>query len=290
MPEVLERRLQRIREASYVITLPKDWVEEMGLKKGSTLVLCVEKGLARMYPSSRSPLRYFVVVDGMDAEDVRATVRYSYWFGADALTLSSREAMGQGLRDSVRTVRLELPGALVTSEDERSVTIEFAGDVVKDYVHALKIFAAYFYSTLRRFAGMGASADAVLDLRSYANVQRRAVSRELLRPNGSITVLEASLLSSYSDLCLSMTEMLPTILAGGAVTDGELLVTLGRALLGAVESYESNELRKLERTIREIEGSSTSNVGRSGVQGLVLLCRTAIRLLRDALYVRKMVS
>ncbi|WP_062662460.1 AbrB/MazE/SpoVT family DNA-binding domain-containing protein [Aeropyrum camini] len=48
------RRLQKLGSSSLVVTLPKEWVREMGLKQGDPVYVVIEGGSLRIVPAVNS--------------------------------------------------------------------------------------------------------------------------------------------------------------------------------------------------------------------------------------------
>ncbi|MEM2931433.1 MAG: AbrB/MazE/SpoVT family DNA-binding domain-containing protein [Nitrososphaerota archaeon] len=53
MPKLYERNIQQLRGSSYILTLPKEWVLESGLEKGSSVLLAVEPYFIRIVPATK---------------------------------------------------------------------------------------------------------------------------------------------------------------------------------------------------------------------------------------------
>ncbi|MCS7142516.1 MAG: hypothetical protein NZ920_01790 [Aigarchaeota archaeon] len=291
MPEVLERKLQQIREGSYVLTLPKDWVEREGLRKGSSVMMCVERGLLRVYPLNRSGVTSIIDQDLLSPREVEESLRLLYALGVDRAVVRSSGSLSGEVREVLRRSRVFLPGALVTFEENKSVVVEFAGDVLKGHLQALRTFSSSFSACLSRLVE-GGSKEEVEEVMAYSYAQRRAISREQLRPTGSINVLEVSLLSFYTDSCIRMTEHLlelPAIDPRSEVR--ELLTAVGRSVREAVRYYESGDVSRLNALVDDLHNrlhGIESIQGEADVHliGIIMSCISALESLREAVLVR----
>jgi Phosphate uptake regulator len=154
MPRVEERKVQQLRGSSYVLTLPKEWVEASGLKKGMGVTVVYEPGLLRVYPTGRRKLELSMTVETLTAEQVGELVTACYELGCSSVTISCRSGMSDDLRNVLRRLREELHGVFVSQQSEGVVSVEISEVPFKSFEQAVSILLQALVRTLR-FAGSG---------------------------------------------------------------------------------------------------------------------------------------
>ncbi len=118
------RNLQAIPKGSYTVTLPRWWIEQHGLEKGTGLFLAEDGASLKLTPMKLIADKRRAEVDTDELDDSKA-VRYVLWTyymqGADELLVKSKGVMPAGFKKQLREIRLDLPGIEVQAEDTRSV-------------------------------------------------------------------------------------------------------------------------------------------------------------------------
>jgi phosphate uptake regulator len=117
------RKLQRVG-ASFLISVPKRWVTDHSLERGSTLLvheradgmLIISPGLAE------EPVQRRDVITSPD--DLSRTILASYLAGNDVIELKLGDAMTPSLKREVKRMALFLVGAEVIEEDSAMMTLQ----------------------------------------------------------------------------------------------------------------------------------------------------------------------
>ena len=126
------RKLQETGRASYIVSVPKRWVQDLGLRKGSpvrasrhedgSLVLSPGQAVPRPKPTE------VVVQIGLDQDPqslARKLVAF-YLIGLNTIVLKSKESrMSPRVRDAVRAlVRTKLVGTEIVSESSSEIVMQ----------------------------------------------------------------------------------------------------------------------------------------------------------------------
>ena len=117
------RKLQRVG-ASFLISVPKRWVQGHSLEKGSTLLvheradgmLIISPGLAEEPIQRKSVITH--------STDLSRTILASYLAGNDVIELKLGDAMTSSLKREVKRMALFLVGAEVIEEDAAMMTLQ----------------------------------------------------------------------------------------------------------------------------------------------------------------------
>ena len=120
----LRRRLQRVGGGTFVVSLPKRWVERMNLNRGSEVI--VEEGPGGsiiVYTDEPSQLETSVVFES-EREDVSLNrILSKYLAGYDIIEIEFSEGLSLPIRRRVISFIKNLPGMEIEEENESSMTL-----------------------------------------------------------------------------------------------------------------------------------------------------------------------
>ena len=126
------RRLQETGRASYIVSVPKQWVQDLNLRKGSLVrVARQQDGSLLLTPGEAAPRQRpteVVVLVGSDQDPQSLARRLIalYLIGLNTIVLKSKESrMSPGIRDTVRElVRTKLVGTEIVSESSTETVLQ----------------------------------------------------------------------------------------------------------------------------------------------------------------------
>ncbi|MHA1580502.1 MAG: AbrB/MazE/SpoVT family DNA-binding domain-containing protein [Candidatus Freyarchaeota archaeon] len=124
------RKLQVTGRSSYILSLPKEWVEENGIKRGDTLAVQRDPdGFLRVAPlNSKSLLRETVneiVVDNLSKEELEAMIIGNYSMGVNCFRLvTGRETFTLSQRKTVKNILRLLLGLRIVSESPTVIEVK----------------------------------------------------------------------------------------------------------------------------------------------------------------------
>ncbi len=133
------RKLQRLGSSSLVVTLPREWVKQMGLQPGDMVYLSVEGDSIRITPVNREEIEknshVFFDVDSLvkDKEDeslASRAVSCLYILGYDAVSFRVRED-DFALQTTIREAAKRLSGLEASETDSDAITIRYILDPSK---------------------------------------------------------------------------------------------------------------------------------------------------------------
>ncbi len=235
MPKVEERKVQQLRGSSYVLTLPKEWVEASGLKKGMGVTVVYETGILRVFPTGRRKLELSVTVETSSAEQIGELVTACYELGCSSLTISCRSGIGEGIRNVLRRLREELQGVFVGQQSEVAVFIEISEVPFKSLEQAVSILLQALVRTLR-FAGSGRFGvgraeleEMMRDSRGYGAALVRYVSSLLSSPEIAIPHYAMPLMVEVAVRMKDLVSTVEELLASGSWSP-ESLASVERVL------------------------------------------------------------
>ncbi|WFO75132.1 phosphate uptake regulator PhoU [Desulfurococcaceae archaeon MEX13E-LK6-19] len=123
------RKIIRVGEKSYAVTIPKKWIQSLGLKSGDTVNLILEKnGSICIHPSkekSKTSIPNKVVVDssGFNGDILSRTIMGCYVEGYDEVVLVNTKPEFTGVLNALAT---KLPGIVVLESPSGDITIKIA--------------------------------------------------------------------------------------------------------------------------------------------------------------------
>ncbi|WP_165487871.1 AbrB/MazE/SpoVT family DNA-binding domain-containing protein [Aeropyrum pernix] len=123
------RRLQKLGSSSLVVTLPKEWVREMGLKQGDPVYVVVEGGSLRIVPAvnSEATAASRIRLSGLDPGDATRVLWCAYVLGPEEVVL---ENAGDDVYNMLRDATSGFIGVDVVRDDD-SVSISILVDPSK---------------------------------------------------------------------------------------------------------------------------------------------------------------
>lgn len=164
--EIESRKIYFSGGSSYIITLPKKWVEEHGLKAGDSIIMLIGKDSINIVPRETEKSRKEAYIDAKDMEFkplVRQIISY-YLAGYDSLKI---KVYNEDHRRAAALASDTLIGAEIIEDLGREVSIEIFLDdsrlktkdvvermsntcitMVSDFHSALKNFDRYLCSTI----------------------------------------------------------------------------------------------------------------------------------------------
>lgn len=120
----VRRAVQLTGGSSFTVTLPKEWVERMGLSKGSQVIISpAEDGGLYIYPDkpfSRRPS----LVEIMLTEDLSQLLVGAYLYGYDTIKIVSKTPITDTWLEMIRRVVRGLAGAEIVDESDESVEVQ----------------------------------------------------------------------------------------------------------------------------------------------------------------------
>ncbi|RNJ76077.1 MAG: phosphate uptake regulator PhoU [Nitrosopumilus sp. H13] len=127
------RKIQFTGKSSYIISLPKQWVVDLGLRQGDQIRL-VRKGSStlEMYPpkfESRAQKKEDAVIEIDSSEEASATVRKLislYFLGFKTIYVKPKDGrLSPGQRNTVKSaVKRMLMGSEITSDSSGGITVQ----------------------------------------------------------------------------------------------------------------------------------------------------------------------
>jgi phosphate uptake regulator len=267
MPKVEERKVQQLRGSSYVLTLPKEWVEASGLRKGMGVTVVYEPGILRVFPTGRRKLELSVTVETSAAEQIGEIVTACYELGCSSLTISCRSGISEELRSVLKRLREELQGVFVSQQSEGVVSVEISEVPFKSLEQAVSILLQALVRTLR-FAEPGGPwvkredlEEMLRDSRGYGSALVRYVSSLLSSPDGTVSHYAMPLIV---EVAVRMRDLVSTV--------GELLTS---------GSWSQESLASLERLLENLSLHVADLLSAGAQEGLMGL-RREIRELRKS--------
>lgn len=123
------RKLQKLKGGSFIISLPRQWVEKLGLKSSEQIAMLEEEdGSLRIFPLTESfekPLEVTLSLE--DYPDLRA-LKYSiftyYIQGSDRINIVSKEIITAEQKRQIKQLRAELPGVEVIEEEANKLSFQ----------------------------------------------------------------------------------------------------------------------------------------------------------------------
>jgi len=125
------RRIQVTGRGSYIVSLPKKWVENIGLGRGGQVVVARENGTLTVTPRTmvkqekRNEITFAISSKG-DVESIVRRVIALYLVGYNVIRLRSTEGrLLSSVRDAIRdTVRKKLVGTEIVTESPEELTLQ----------------------------------------------------------------------------------------------------------------------------------------------------------------------
>jgi len=137
MSEAEIRSLQKIKGGSYVITLPRWWVERTGVKKGQKIVVVSDPIGLRLIPQSLRKLPEVELIreDFTHIRHIRYVVFSYYMQGVNKITILSKDGFSPDERRELRRLRGELLGADIVEDTNNRISLKFITSVSEEAIH-----------------------------------------------------------------------------------------------------------------------------------------------------------
>jgi len=137
MSESEIRSLQKIKGGSYVITLPRWWVERTGVKKGQKIFVVSDPIGLRLIPQSLRKLPEVELYreDFSQIRHIRYAVFSYYMQGVSKITIYSRNGFSPDDRRELRKLRGELLGADIVEDTTNKISLKFVASVSDELLH-----------------------------------------------------------------------------------------------------------------------------------------------------------
>ena len=121
------RRLQRIG-SSILVSLPKEWVMQHGLEKGSQVEIETSRRGLSVTTTSRSTRNLSIEYPLPPNENIRADLTGAYLLGYDVIQITSASAVPAVERERIRDSTRRLAGMEIVEEDSSHITMQFLLD------------------------------------------------------------------------------------------------------------------------------------------------------------------
>src|SRR2546425_9665471 len=136
------RKVQKVGYSTLIVSLPKNWVEEVGLKQGDIVSFRREPdGGITIYPGlTHEPetYRYLVDADQCDTPNLLTRiVTANYLTGHDTIQIVAKKELSKRHLEEVRAVSRRLTGLGIVEQSLRSVTLQSFVDPTKFPIYGL---------------------------------------------------------------------------------------------------------------------------------------------------------
>src|SRR2546425_5501197 len=143
MSQMMEaRKVQKVGYSTLIVSLPKDWVEQVNLKQGDIVTFRRESdGGITVYPGltrERENLRYVINADLCDSPNLLTRIiTANYLTGHDTVQIISKKELSQRHLEEVRAVSRRLTGLGIVERSLKSVTLQSFVDPTKFPIYGL---------------------------------------------------------------------------------------------------------------------------------------------------------
>src|SRR6059036_4297037 len=136
------RKVQKVGYSTLIVSLPKNWVEEVGLKQGDIVSFRREPdGGITIYPGlthERESYRYLVDADRCDTPNLLTRiVTANYLTGHDTIQIVAKKELSKRHLEEIRGVSRRLTGLGIVEQSLRSVTLQSFVDPTKFPIYGL---------------------------------------------------------------------------------------------------------------------------------------------------------
>ncbi|MEM1538940.1 MAG: PhoU domain-containing protein [Candidatus Bathyarchaeia archaeon] len=123
------RRLQKLKGGSYIISLPREWVEKLKLRRGEEIVVSQEAdGSLRLLPATEDfhkPTEATLYLeDHFDSRSIKYCAVTYYIQGSDRIRIVSKKIIPAEQKRLIKQLRAELPGVEVSEEEANQLTFQ----------------------------------------------------------------------------------------------------------------------------------------------------------------------
>ena len=137
------RKVQQVGYSTLVVSLPRDWVKEVGLKRGDVISLVREAdGTLRLFPAvgkeTKNPIKVIVEADKIVEEGLLTRlVTGMYIIGHDTIQITSRRGLNKMHLDEIRKTVQRLTGISIVEQTLTYTTLQNFVDPTKFPVNGL---------------------------------------------------------------------------------------------------------------------------------------------------------
>src|SRR3989442_2557711 len=154
------RKVQKVGYSTLIVSLPKDWVEEVGLKQGDIVSFRRESdGGITIYPGltrERESYRYVLDADLCDQPNLLTRIiTANYLTGHDTIQIISKKELSKQHLEEVRAVSRRLTGLGIVEQSLKSVTLQSFVDPTKFPIYGLMRRVAIIFHFVLGDAGEG---------------------------------------------------------------------------------------------------------------------------------------
>ena len=185
------RKVQKVGYSTLIVSLPKHWVEEVGLKQGDIVSFRRESdGGITIYPGlTHEPdtYRYLVDADRCDAPNLLTRiVTANYLTGHDTIQILAKKELSKQHLEEMRAVSRRLTGLGIVEQSLRSVTLQSFVDPTKFPIYGLMRRLQIILSSMIEtgvkavFEGRTSLAEEVLHMEEEADRIYWMIIRQLL--------------------------------------------------------------------------------------------------------------
>lgn len=185
------RKVQKVGYSTLIVSLPKNWVEEVGLKQGDIVSFRREPdGGITVYPGltrERESYRYVVSADLCNSPNLLTRIiTASYLTGHDTIQVVSKKELSRQHLEEVRAASRRLTGLGIVEQNLRSVTLQSFVDPTKFPIYGLMRRLQIILSSMIETAvkavveGRTALAEEVLHMEEEADRIYWMIVRQLL--------------------------------------------------------------------------------------------------------------
>jgi phosphate uptake regulator len=185
------RKVQKVGYSTLIVSLPKDWVEEVSLKQGDIVTFRRESdGGITVYPGltkERENHRYIIDADLCDGPNLLTRIiTANYLTGHDTIQITSKKELSSRHLEEVRAVSRRLTGLGIVEQTLKSVTLQSFVDPTKFPIYGLMRRLQIILSSMLEQAvksvveGRMAMAEEVLHMEEEADRIYWMIIRQLL--------------------------------------------------------------------------------------------------------------
>src|SRR3989449_1369637 len=163
------RKVQKVGYYNLIVSLPKDWVEQVSLKQGDIVTFRRESdGGITVYPGltrERENFRYVINADICDAPNLLTRIiTANYLTGHDTVQIIAKKELSQRHLEEVRAVSRRLTGLGIVEQSLKSVTLQSFVDPTKFPIYGLmrrveNIFHSFLLAAVETGVGGGTHID-----------------------------------------------------------------------------------------------------------------------------------
>ncbi len=135
---MIRRRIQLSGKLTYVISLPKRWVEKVGLKKGDEVIIYPQEDDTLLLspvelPSEIKKKKIILDITGkpMDAESLERLLIAYYEAGYDTIHILNEQVITEEVRENIRKILGKLSGLEIIEESAKEIILQSFLDVTQ---------------------------------------------------------------------------------------------------------------------------------------------------------------